>query len=125
MAESYHPEMLSALLDGELSPAQQAAVEEHLQNHPQDAAILEDLRRLRSQIGELPFLAAPSGFQQSVIRRILESAPVPASVPLGANRRLTNRSILMLACAASLAAIAIVGVLLNVNRNEWRMVAQK
>lgn len=123
MAHSFHPELLSALLDGQLSPEQKALVEEHLQNHAQDAAVYEDLQRLHNQLRGLPVLSAPADFKQRVLQRVHESAAIPVFAAIPSTRRSANNTVWLLACAASLAALLLAGVLFSLNRNDSRLIA--
>lgn len=124
MADSLHPELLSALLDGHLSPEQQASVEDHLQNHPGDAALLDDLKRLRTQLRGLPTLKAPANFQQKIMRRIHDSTPVFHPVVELRPSRSTSQVVLLVACAAALGALFMAGIFYGLNRNNTQLIAR-
>lgn len=124
---AFQPEMLSAMLDGELTPEQRAAVQSHLATHPRDARLLEEMQRLRAQLAGLPAVTAPPDLRQRIMTGIrdhqasLASAAVSTSSPGGS--RMGARLPWMIACAASLAALIIGGAYLNMARQKSRLVA--
>lgn len=61
---------LSALLDGELSAEEQAALEERLASEPELARELEELRELRAQLADLPRMEPPPDFAASVMSKV-------------------------------------------------------
>lgn len=74
-------ELLSAWLDGELSPAEQERMQEHLEQCAQCRALLEQLQALRSSFSDLEEIAAPEGFAEGVMDRIAADSR-PKVVPL-------------------------------------------
>ena len=59
-------EDFSALLDGELSPQEQDAVESHLSDCSQCLRELDGLKQIDTLYGELPRVDAPQGFEDNV-----------------------------------------------------------
>ena len=59
-------EDFSAVLDGELSPQEQEAVESHLSDCSQCLRELDGLKRIDTLYGELPHVDAPQGFEGNV-----------------------------------------------------------
>jgi hypothetical protein len=55
-------ELLSAYLDGGLSPSESARLESRLQSDPELAAVLNDLRQARGLLRQLPRRRAPRNF---------------------------------------------------------------
>lgn len=68
-------DLLSAALDGQITPAEQAQLNEHLQHCPACSALFEELQTLHEAAGQLEDLPAPAGFARSVMDRI-QAAPV-------------------------------------------------
>lgn len=87
------PELLSAYLDGELSPQERLRVEEWLARDPAAKQLLEELRREQTLIRALPRSAVPRDLSQSVLeiaeqRIILEGAgPTMAGAEAGGSGR--------------------------------------
>ena len=117
MPLEYTDELLSAYLDGELSPAERAAVESHLAGDPEARQLLDELRVLASDVRSLPRHKAGEGFSERVVRAALAAQPVadgnlvmPASADrtgVAANRR---RVPAMIAGALAVAAAVAVAV---------------
>jgi len=76
MPLEYTDELLSAYLDGELSPAERAAVESHLAGDPEARQLLDELRVLASDVRSLPRHKAGEGFSERVVRAALAAQPV-------------------------------------------------
>lgn len=75
-----HPsELISAYLDGELSPAERSRLLGHLSSCGNCAAELEDVQRVRAAVRSLPVLDVPEGILGGVDAR-------PDVVPLHRNR---------------------------------------
>jgi hypothetical protein len=91
---------LSALVDGELAPDEEAAVRAHVAECPACAEELEDIRRNRRVVRLLPAVDVP----HDVTARLLAVDGGVVSV-LGPRRRLAAA----VAVAASVAALALVG----------------
>jgi negative regulator of sigma E activity len=75
MPWQYTDELLSAYLDGELSPAEQAQVESHLAGDPEARQLLDELRILASDVRSLPRHKAGEGFSERVVRAALAAQP--------------------------------------------------
>lgn len=69
MGRHVEREILSALIDGELEPAQRRTVHEHLQSCDDCREALEEFGQIHGMIGELPRLVAPAAFVSSVAVR--------------------------------------------------------
>ena len=124
MNESFQPELLSALLDGRLSSEQKATVEAHLASHPKDAQIYQDLKHLRRQLRGLPALSAPANLSEKVLQNIQTSEPESATIPVPSVQRSFRNTAWMIACAASLIGLVVVGVDYRLNRNESNRIAE-
>lgn len=95
MDEMSREELLSAYLDGELTEAQQAEAEELLAQ-PEARQLLEELRAMRTALGELPSYRLEADFAQRVLRRAERdmlagaasesAAQVTAEAPVAAGR---------------------------------------
>ncbi|MCH7959608.1 MAG: zf-HC2 domain-containing protein [Candidatus Hydrogenedentes bacterium] len=70
-------EDFSALLDGELSPQEQEAVESHLADCSQCLRELDGLKRIDTLYGELPHVDAPQGFEGNVQELLNPKRVVP------------------------------------------------
>ena len=68
MSLEFSDELLSAYLDGELSPAERARVESHLAADPDARQLVEELRALSADVRELPRYAAGEHFSQRVVQ---------------------------------------------------------
>ena len=73
-------ELISAALDGPLTGAEQAALDEHLSRCPACSALFEELRGLHAAAAELDDVPAPAGFAGRVMDAI---AAAPAQEPSG------------------------------------------
>lgn len=62
-------ELLSAYLDGEVTPAERAAAEKLIERDDNARDLYRRLRRTSAMLGELPRLAAPASVQQEVLSR--------------------------------------------------------
>ena len=95
-------ELLSAYLDGEVSPEERALVEEQLEQSSEWRAVLTEVRETRALVCALPERDAPDGFWSGV----LDDAPAPVSLDSRRTRR--GRVAGWIAGAAAAAAIAAV-----------------
>jgi anti-sigma factor RsiW len=100
--EAPRPEALAAYVDGELPPAERAAVEAWLAGHPEAAAEVAALRRL-SRLWEAAAPPEPSAPQWAALLAHIESA-----LPAAAARRPLPWRRLVGGLAAGLAAAAVV-----------------
>ena len=80
MSRDFPDELLSAYLDGELSPDERAGVERHLASCEADRQLLDELRALRRDMAELPRATAKPGFAERVVKAALASPVQPAGV---------------------------------------------
>jgi predicted anti-sigma-YlaC factor YlaD len=90
MNPDFPDELLSGLLDGELSPSERARVEQHLASHPADRQLLQELQALRDDLRQLPPVTVPSDFAQRVVQAALAAQPltsVSPAAPAGASPR--------------------------------------
>jgi len=72
---SCDPELVTAAVDGELSPEDQARLEEHLRDCPACRQQLESERVLRAQIRALPEVAPPAGLEERLRARLRAARP--------------------------------------------------
>jgi hypothetical protein len=79
--ESVNDELLSAYLDGELSPKQVAQIEQWVSGSPSARRRLEDFRRLSGWLQELPRAELPSEFAAQVLREAERQMLLPAPAP--------------------------------------------
>lgn len=61
-------DLLSALVDGELSPAQERAARSHLESCPGCRRELEEVTSARHLVRSLPDVAVPFGFERRLLR---------------------------------------------------------
>ncbi len=122
MTREFPDELLSAFLDGELSPAEREQVEKHLATSEADRLLLSELQSLRSEVAALPPAAMSPDFADRVVRAAVAEAekhnPAAAAAflpPPAATR--SSRRWLMGAAVASAAALA-ASVLLALS--AWR-----
>ncbi|MCI0361593.1 MAG: zf-HC2 domain-containing protein, partial [Planctomycetaceae bacterium] len=97
MPLDYSDELLSAYLDGELSPAEREQIESHLAADPEARQLLDELRVLSSQVRELPRIAAESEFTERVIQAVRAAEAVR-------NGELTPGSVARAAALADISA---------------------
>jgi hypothetical protein len=98
-----HPaDLLSAYLDGELSPAERRAVEGHLEGCPECTALLEDLRRLDVAVAEERVPPVPAGLAERISRRLESGGGTVVPIP----NRPRRAPRVPLTLAATLAAAA-------------------
>ena len=96
---------LSALLDGELSPAQQETARAHLATCPECTDELAAVGQARSWVRGLPQVDPPFGFYE----RILLDRPLPGAAAFGARSSLRRRAGVA-AFGAAAAAVTLLGV---------------
>jgi hypothetical protein len=111
MTREFPDELLSAFLDGELSPDERAQVEKHLASSEADRLLLSELQALRSEVAALPPAAMSPDFADRVVRAAVAEAEkhnpaaAAASLPPPAASR-SSRRWLIGAAVASAAALA-------------------
>jgi negative regulator of sigma E activity len=79
-------ERLSALLDGELTDAERAALEQELSASQELQHELAELRRVSAAIKELPQIPAPAGLHGAVMAEIQQSVKPGNDRPAGSGR---------------------------------------
>ena len=79
MNENWSEELISAYLDGELSPSERAAVERRVKRHPEDARLLKELRQLHQDLENVPRYKLDAEFSQRVINAAGQIAPASRS----------------------------------------------
>ena len=97
-------ELISALLDDELSPSEEADAYDHLASCPRCAAELADVRVARNWVRSLPAVDPPFGFFERIVFDA-SPKPVPARPPL--RRRVAVGAL----AASAAAALALLGVM--------------
>lgn len=105
-ASTHLGEALSALLDGELAPAQEAASREHVAACPGCAEELAAVAQARTWIRALPPVDPPFGLYE---RMLLDRRPLPQAGSFGARGSLRRRAGLA-ALGAAAAAVTVLGV---------------
>jgi hypothetical protein len=113
---SGHPgELLSAFLDGELSAAEQAAVEGHLRECAACAHELEELAAVDAFARELP-VPAPAGYFEELPGRVRARVRRPARVP--------RLAVWAAAAAAAVMAVTVTPLLIQRERSVTAPAAQ-
>jgi anti-sigma factor RsiW len=110
---------LSAYLDGELAPGEEARVREHLASCRRCAAELDGLERLNAALGALEEATVPADFARRVRRAAARPTTRPSEpIPLGrwaAGRALTRVAALLMAAAGIGVGMALGGSLPRAN----------
>jgi hypothetical protein len=113
---SGHPgELLSAFLDGELSTADQAAVEDHLRECAACAHELEELAAVDAFAREIP-VPAPAGYFEELPGRVRARVRRPARVP--------RLAVWAAAAAAAVMAVTVTPLLIQRERSVTSPAAQ-
>lgn len=110
---SVSDELLSAYLDGELSPKQVAQIEQWVSESPDARRRLEDFRRISGWIQELPRAELPSEFASQVLREAERQMLLPAPAPRPTFARRLRWWTLAVAAPLSAAAALFVTILLS------------
>jgi hypothetical protein len=122
MTREFPDELLSAFLDGELSPDERAQVEKHLANSEADRLLLAELQSLRTEMAALPPAAISPDFADRVVRAAVaeadkhDPAAAAASLPPPAARRSSRRWLVRAAVASAAAMAASILLVLS----SWR-----
>jgi anti-sigma factor RsiW len=82
--ECGYADLLSGLLDGELTPAEQARVEQHLEVHEACRRELEDIRQVRDIVRSLPWVDGPADFWGAAVASTLAAALAEAVAAVAA-----------------------------------------
>jgi hypothetical protein len=111
MPRDFPDELLSAYLDGELTPSERAQVEEHLQSCAADRQLLEELRALRRDVAALPRASVSHSFSERVIQAAVSRSRV--APPVAAKPSSSRRRLVVAAIALGLAACLLVVIRLR------------
>ena len=87
MNEQFSEELLSAYVDGELSPQLRAAVERWVENSPDARHKLEDFQRLSRLFGDLPRTEVAGEFSTEVMHLAERRMLLPEAAVAGGRRR--------------------------------------
>lgn len=100
-------DLLSALVDGELNPAQIAAAQAHVARCPSCAAELDEVTTARALVRALPALDPPFGLYERILRddRVLRPAPATR-----AGAGWTPRRVAAAAFGSAAAAVILLGL---------------
>jgi hypothetical protein len=107
-------EILSAYLDGELSPAERVDLLQHMATCPQCRAALEEYRAVGTRIRALPPVQVPESLTASVYMHTVDAPPRRLQV-------LTNRMAYPAAAIAAVLMVFIVAVFLLVDGYQRRI----
>lgn len=106
MSRHVEREILSALIDGELTPDQRRMVHEHLQSCADCRETAEEFTHIHGMVGELPRLVAPASFVSDVLKPPTRSATQQvAHVAIGGRRKWVALGLAVAAIAISLAGL--------------------
>jgi anti-sigma factor RsiW len=108
MSRHVEREILSALIDGELSADERRMVHEHLQSCQDCRETVEEFTQIHGLVGELPRLIAPAAFVSEVVGRPVRRpvAQQVANAALGGRRRWVALGVAVAAVGISLAGLA-------------------
>lgn len=101
-------ELISAALDGALSPEEQAKLEAHLAQCPDCKALYEDLSRIHQSLLDLPPVEVPEGLTGRIMDAVAAEAARPKVVPLPQPKR-SARPWQRWAVTAAAVAVVILG----------------
>lgn len=101
-------ELISAALDGALSPEEQAKLEAHLAQCPDCKALYEDLSRIHQSLLDLPPVEIPEGLTGRIMDAVAAEAAQPKVVPLPQPKR-SARPWQRWAVTAAAVAVVILG----------------
>lgn len=107
VGEAERGELLSALLDGELTPAEEAEVRAWLDVDPDARAELEGLTAVRSAVRSLPPVDPPFGFYERMLR---DGAGPSGRTERAAPRRWRGGGLVAAAASILVALVLVVGV---------------
>lgn len=111
MSLEFSEELLSAYLDGEVSPGEREQVQQLLQNQPEIQAQLDQLIVVRDQLRALPRQKAPDDFVSSILDRV-ELSQIENSSKLSPASQETANSSFRLSQLGRRPLAAVVAVLL-------------
>ena len=101
-------ELISAALDGALSPEEQAKLEAHLAQCPDCKALYEDLSRIHQSLLDLPPVEVPEGLTGCIMDAVAAETARPKVVPLPQPKR-SARPWQRWAVTAAAVAVVILG----------------
>lgn len=101
-----YTELISAALDGALSPTEQEKLDAHLASCPDCAALFRELSALHAALEDLPSVEPPKELKARILEQVAQEKVLPFSPPK--KKGLSRRSQRWMATAAVL-AIAIFG----------------
>src|SRR5258707_519880 len=111
MNEQYSEELLSAYVDGDLSPQLRAAVERWVENSPDARQKLEDFKRLSRMFGDLPRTEVAGEFATGVMHLAERRMLLPDAAAAGGPKRFR---LWVFALAAPLTAAAALLLILKI-----------
>jgi anti-sigma factor RsiW len=82
MTAPFTPDLISAYLDGELTPKERAVVEQQLRDHAELRRLYDELRALREMLRTMPTVEPGEGFAQRVLRAA-ERRMLTGETPVG------------------------------------------
>lgn len=103
----YYQELLTDLLAGELTPAQQQQLERHLAECPACAAECRSAREALDAVTPHIDTALPAGFESRLLEAVRRAAPAPERLASQRRRRRLIRSAAGIFSAAALLAVAL------------------
>ena len=74
-------ELISASLDGALSPVQQEKLDAHLAQCPECRALLEELTSLHTAFSDLPPVAFPENLHERIMKAVAAEQVLPFAPP--------------------------------------------
>lgn len=98
-----YTELISAAVDGALSPAQQEMLETHLASCPDCAALFRELSALHAALEDLPCMEPPAELKSRILEEVAQEKLLPFSPP--EKKGLSRHSQRWLATAAALALV--------------------
>ena len=81
-----YAELISAALDGALSPHEQARLEAHLIQCPDCKSLYDDLGRVHQAFLDLPPVEVPDGLSARILEVVAAEAAQPKVIPLSPKR---------------------------------------
>ena len=96
--------LLDLYVDGELSPEEMAAVQEHLDQCPDCRRYVDEILEIRAAFPDVEETPVPAGFADGVMEAIRAASPAPGKT---ARRKTGRRWIKVLAPLAACIAVAV------------------
>src|SRR5262245_51346713 len=117
MKEPFSEEILSAYLDGELSPDERARVERRLERDPRAREQVEDFRRLSQLFAGLPRTELPASFASEVLQLAERRMLIPDGAAGPARQRASRWLLGAVASMAAAAALLLIVQAIAPDRN--------